>query len=197
MTRSLNLTSKILATTNVWHSLDFKKCTYRYIRCSQRSVCDGEEALCLLLKRMCFPCRYSHMVHLFAKPVPVISMITNEVFTYIYATHGHLIQRWNHQLLRPRNLKYYAVVVHKKGAPLDNCFGFVDGTVRPISRPECNQRIVYNGQKRIHAIKFQSIVTPDGMIANMFGPVSECFKIFAFQSSCLLLCVCMVFVFDH
>ena len=83
MTRSLNLTSKILATTNVWHSLDFKKCTYRNIRCSQRSVCDGEEALCLLLKRMCFPCRYSDMVHLFAKPVPVISMITNEVFTYI------------------------------------------------------------------------------------------------------------------
>ena len=39
---------KILA-TNVWHSLDFKKCTYRYIRCSQGSVCDGEEALCLLL----------------------------------------------------------------------------------------------------------------------------------------------------
>ena len=197
MTRSLNLTSKILATTNVWHSLDFKKCTYRNIRCSQRSVCDGEEALCLLLKRMCFPCRYSDMVHLFAKPVPVISMITNEVFTYIYATRRHRIQQLNYQLLRPRNLKYFAVVVHRKGAPLDNCFGFVDGTVRPISRPECNQRIVYIGHKRIHVIKFQSIVTPDGMIANMFGPVSECFKIFAFQSSCLLLCVCMVFVFDR
>ena len=83
MTRSLNLTSKILATTNVWHSLDFKKCTYRNIRCSQGSVCDGEEALCLLLKRMCCPCRYGDMVHLFAKPVPVISMITNEVLDYI------------------------------------------------------------------------------------------------------------------
>ena len=84
------------------------------------------------------------MVHLFAKPVPVIGMITNEVFTYIYATRRHRIQQLNCQLLRPRNLKYYAVVVHRKGAPLDNCFGFVDGTVRPIFRPECNQRIVYN-----------------------------------------------------
>ena len=81
MTRYLNLTSKILATTNVWQSLE--KCTYRNIRCSQGSVCDGEEALCLLLKRMCFPCRYSDMAHLFAKPVPVISMITNEVLDYI------------------------------------------------------------------------------------------------------------------
>lgn len=83
-------------------------------------------------------------------------------------------------------------MVHKKGAPLDNCFGFVDGTVRPISRPECNQRIVYNGHERIHAIKFQSIVTPDGMIANMFGPVDRYFKMFAFQSLCLRICVCMV-----
>ena len=104
-----------------------------------------KKALCFLLKRMCFPCRYSDMVHLFAKPVvPVISMITNEALDYIYATHSHRIQQWNHQLLRPRNLEYYAVVVHKKGAPLDNCFGSVDGTVPLISRPECKQRIVYN-----------------------------------------------------
>ena len=70
---------KVLATTNVWHCLDFKKCTYCNIRCSRGSVCDKEKALCLLLKRTCFTCRYSDMVHLFAKPVPVISMIKNEV----------------------------------------------------------------------------------------------------------------------
>ena len=28
-----------------------------------------------------------------AWPVPVISMITNEVLDYIYATHGHRIQQ--------------------------------------------------------------------------------------------------------
>ena len=31
----------------------------------------------------------------------------------------------------------------------------------------------------------------------MFGPVSGYFKMFAFQSLCLLTCVWMVFVFDH
>ena len=61
------------------------------VRCSQGSVCDGEEAFCMLLKRMCYPCRYGDMVHLFAKPVPVFSMITNEILDYIYATHGHRI----------------------------------------------------------------------------------------------------------
>ena len=46
------------------------------------------------LKHMCFPCRYSDMVHLFAKLVPVISMITNEVLDHIYATHCHRIQQF-------------------------------------------------------------------------------------------------------
>ena len=28
---------------------------------------------------------------------------------------------------------------------------------------------MYNGHKRVHAIKFQSLVTPDGLMANLFG----------------------------
>ena len=31
--------------------------------------------------------------------------------------------------------------------------------------------MIYNGHKRVHAIKFQAIVTPNGLIANLFGPV--------------------------
>ena len=33
------------------------------------------------------------------------------------------------------------------------------------------QRVIYNGHKRVHALKFQSIVTPNGLIANLYGPV--------------------------
>ena len=33
------------------------------------------------------------------------------------------------------------------------------------------QRAVYNGHKRKHGLKFQSVVVPDGMVAQMFGPV--------------------------
>ena len=62
---------------------------------------------------------------------------------------------------------------HDKGAALSNCWGFIDldGTVRPICRPGKRQRLVYNGHKKVHAIKFQSIVAPNGLIANLFGPV--------------------------
>ena len=43
----------------------------------------------------------------------------------------------------------------------------------PISRPGEMQRIVPNGYKRIRALKLQSVVTPNGLIANLFGPVGK------------------------
>ena len=33
------------------------------------------------------------------------------------------------------------------------------------------QRACYSGHKRHHGLKFQSVVLPDGMVAQMFGPV--------------------------
>ena len=54
-------------------------------------------------------------------------------------------------------LDVYATAIYNKGAALENCFGFIDGTVRPISRPIINQTAVYNEHKRVHALKFQSV----------------------------------------
>ena len=82
------------------------------------------------------------------------------------------IIQWNHDL-NPTSLEEYTYAVSRKGAPLDNCFGFVDGTVRPITQPGENQRVLYNGHKRVHAIKFQSVLLPIGLIVNMFGPVGK------------------------
>ena len=49
----------------------------------------------------------------------------------------------------------FADAIHAKGAPLTRCWGFVDGTPRPVSRPIRNQRIMYSGHKRTHCLKFQ------------------------------------------
>ena len=57
------------------------------------------------------------------------------------------------------------------GAALTNCFGFINGTVRPICRPTQYQKIVFNGHKRVHSLKFQSVTLPNGLIVNLFGPV--------------------------
>ncbi|OWY92094.1 hypothetical protein PHMEG_00039045 [Phytophthora megakarya] len=44
---------------------------------------------------------------------------------------------------------------------IQGVWGFIDGTVRPIYRPEMDQEAVYNGQKRVHAIKSRTIITSD------------------------------------
>ena len=62
-------------------------------------------------------------------------------------------------------------MVYDDGAPLDNCWDFVDGTVRTISHPGIHQRVLYNSHERYHALKFQSVVAPNGLIANLYGPV--------------------------
>ena len=89
----------------------------------------------------------------------------------IFSNHGHRISQWNDDVLNPYLLQEYAGVIHEKGAPLENCFEFIDGTVRPIARPDQQQRIVYDGHKRVHSLKFQSVALPNGLIGNMYGPV--------------------------
>lgn len=139
--------------------------------CYQRTRADKLEGLCMVLKRLAYPCRYSDEIHRFGRAVPELSMITNAVEEFIYQNHHHRLTRWNANLLSPVKLEEYAEAVAAKGSPLRNCFGFIDGTVRPISRPGEAQKAVYNGHKRIHALKFQSVTLPNGLIAHLFGPV--------------------------
>ena len=122
-------------------------------QCKQRSICDGLEGLCVLLRRTSYPCRFSDMIQRFPRPVSVLSLITNEVMDFIYDNHCHLVTEWNRDVLSSVALQQYAETISRKGSPLNNCFGFIDGTVRPISRPGNGQRIVYNGHKRVHGLK--------------------------------------------
>ena len=126
----------------------------------------------MLLKRLAYPCCFSDMIETrFGRSVPELCMITNRVMDFIYDTHGHRITQWNLAVLNSGFLEQYAAAIAGKGAALDNCFVFVDGTVRPISKPGEQQRIVYTVHKRVHALKFQSVAIPSGLIANMYGPV--------------------------
>ena len=107
------------------------------------------------------------------RPVPVLCMATNQVLDFIYEEHHTKITTWNEALLNPAALQTYSDCVQLMGAPLDNCFGFIDGTVRPIARPDQSQWVMYNGHKRVHSIKFQSVAIPNGLIAHLHGPVGR------------------------
>ena len=86
----------------------------------------------------------------------------------------HLLTDFTHAAWFTRAcLERYAQAVHDK-APLPNCFGFIDGTVRAICRPTVGQRAFYNGHKGYHGVNYQTVVTPDGLIAHMYGPMEGC-----------------------
>ena len=100
-------------------------------------------------------------------------MITKKMTDFVFDEHSHRVLQWNHFLLSPLKLQGYADAISERGAALDNCFGFMDGTIRPICKPLTHQRVFYNGYKRIHALKFQAVALPNGMIANLYGPVGK------------------------
>lgn len=141
--------------------------------CPNGTAASGEEGLLMLLKRFAYPCQLSDMVPRFGRSVPEISLILAEVTDHVVNTQGHILQDLDQPWLQPYHLDEFAQAIHHKGAALYNCWGFVDGTSRPICRPGENQRIMYNGHKRVHCLKFQSVVAPNGMIANSFGPVGK------------------------
>ena len=76
----------------------------------------------------------------------------HQIIDDIYNRLGHLLKDFDLIWLDPES---FAAAIHAKGAPLKQCFGFVDGTARPISRPIVNQRIMYSGHKSVHCLKFQ------------------------------------------
>ena len=94
-------------------------------------------------------------------------MMTNVVIADIYDRYKHLLLSLDQPWLLRANLWSFADAIHAKGAALTTCWGFVEGAVTPISRPNRNQRAVYNGHKRVHALKFRSVVPPNGLIANL------------------------------
>jgi hypothetical protein len=139
-------------------------------------VCDNgvkesaQTSLAMLLRRLSYPSRYADIYRLFGWERSRVSRVTQTLSSYIYRRWLYLL-RFDSRRLTPTQLKHYADAIHLKGAPLSNCWAFIDGTLKEVARPVHNQRILYNGWKRVHAIKFHALVTPDGLISHLYGPV--------------------------
>lgn len=95
-----------------------------------------------------------------------------------------VMEKWHH-LLFPGDLRRISKNVKlwaKKwkmamGVPEEEnlyCIGAIDGTARHIARPSgrhAAQESVFDGHHRFHAIQYQAVVTPDGIITSLFGGV--------------------------
>ena len=88
-----------------------------------------------MVEASCIFCRFVDMISRFGRPEPQLCMISNAVRNELFQTRNCLLTDLNQDWSSPDYLAEFAVAVHNWGAALDNCWGFVDGTARPICRP--------------------------------------------------------------
>lgn len=85
--------------------------------------------------------RYVDLAHMFPRTKCELSRIFNETVRRICRSKGHLMQL-SHSYLTLTKIEEFARAIDDKGSPYKSCFGFIDGTVRAICRPNNNQRNV-------------------------------------------------------
>jgi len=93
-----------------------------------------EEAFCILLRRLAYPNRLKDLERTFGRNYSSISRVANELLDIIFARWEHIVN-FDQNRLTPQKLIQFADAIFEKGAPLMNCWGFIDGTVRPTCRP--------------------------------------------------------------
>lgn len=138
------------------------------VRLDNRAIVDSIEAVCMLLRRLSFPNRLSDLVPIFRRPESTISRTVHHLLDHIISNFRHALSL-DHSCTAERLDRYCKALVDA-GCPLDRCFGFIDGTLVPTCRPGDNQEVAYNGHKRVHGLKFQSVTTPDGLLRDFHGP---------------------------
>lgn len=130
---------------------------------------DGLVALCITLRRLCYPNRLTDIAPFFCLHESTISRAFHSVIEHIVRNFSHTL-RMTPQNLSPTDVEALCAAVQDAGAPLERCIGFIDGTVIEVCRPGKFQEIVFNGHKRKHALKFQAVTTADGLIRDFAGP---------------------------
>ena len=133
----------------------------------------GIEAFCVMLHRLSYASCLCMMLHLYGRSPVVLSRMVTWMIKLVYLWVQPILH-WDHWCLTVRKLHEYAEAVTTNGGDDmqvgEGIFRFIDGTVRLIAQPLFNQEIFYSGWKWIHAIKFQGIMAPDGIMMHISGP---------------------------
>ena len=141
------------------------------IKCAESGIEeDRVTGLCMLLRRLAFPIRLIDVELEYGWERSRFSRMTRHVALLIFTRWKHLL-RFDPTRLTPTKLAEFARAIADKGAPLDLVAALIDGTLQKNARPLNNQRIVYNGWKRIHCLKYHVVLTPDGIVIHIYGPV--------------------------
>ena len=128
------------------------------------------ECFAIVLRRLASPARWVDLEELFGRSGAALCHIFYSTVWALMDKWGFLLCEWRVCFMRAR-AAFYSEKIAGSGAYLDRCVGFIDGTAIFIARPGGGlQRACYSGHKRKHALKFQNVLTPDGLFFHLFGP---------------------------
>ena len=129
-----------------------------------------ETLLLLVLYRFSRPkCFWKDMESFFGI---FIARMSSSTYFIIHAMHALGVLYLDNPEIFHWRMPYYAERVHNKCGLTESVWGFIHGTLCKTCCPSYFQKLMCSGHKQCHGIKFQSIVTPDGFIASMYGPVN-------------------------
>ncbi|ETI53405.1 hypothetical protein F441_03643 [Phytophthora nicotianae CJ01A1] len=148
------------------------------IRTRERTAANGVEGLCIVLYKLAIPLRWKDLESFFGRTESGLSNLFLHVLDHLESKFADLLY-FNHEYAA-NHVQTYADAVFDAGGSMQNVWAFVDGTVRGICRPKArnsqrdgkyrSQKSVYNGHKRKHALRYQTLSTPDGLITHVYGP---------------------------
>jgi len=141
------------------------------VRCSNRYRTPFETGFLMLLFRLSRPRRIRPDMERFFRTRK--SKLSAIISTFVEVFYLVAFPYLNDPSLFYHRFPIYAERIRAKAQVAGiEVWGFIDGTVRKTCRPVRFQKQAYSGHKRCHGIKFQSVTTPDGLIACLFGPIS-------------------------
>ncbi|KAE8888936.1 hypothetical protein PF003_g26854 [Phytophthora fragariae] len=145
----------------------------------ERDTVPTLEALAMLCRRLKEPSTLFTVANEFGRSPAAYSRICKHTVHELFTRYKERLY-FNRELV-VRRIEGYCSAVRAKGAPLNCCWAFIDGTKQYVCRPSARdnpasayenlQRALYNGHPRRHCFNWQGVTTPDGIIVSMYGPV--------------------------
>lgn len=126
------------------------------------------EAMCIVLYHLAYPQRWYDAQRVFNMSYWLLCGIFNPTIRHMSRIAKAVLQNMDMHRI-DLYVEDWKAAIEDTGGAIPGVFAFVDGTFRIMTRPG-NQEVFYSGYYHNHGLKFQAILTPDGLILTLHGP---------------------------
>jgi len=135
---------------------------------SEGDKCEGLHVLCMMCMYYAYPTRRFEMIGKFGTSMSRMSRLISHLRNWLYEKYYPGMS--NPKQIPAHKMEEFSSRIEER-VGMAGIFSFIDGTVRPTCKPEIFQAVVYNGKDKTHALKYQVVCTPDGIMRHVYGPV--------------------------